>query len=275
MSIRSVITISLLWLVFASAAQAETLCTTLADAATGQVLKQDGRCDMRVTPASTFKIAISLIGFDSGFLVDEHHPVLAFRDGYADWNPAWRQPTDPARWIRYSVVWFSQVVTRHLGEARFSRYVKAFRYGNEDVSGDPEKYNGLTHAWLSSSLRISPLEQLAFLEKVVRRQLPVSARAYDMTDRITFVAQLPNGWEVHGKTGTGSPIDATGAKDLDHDYGWFVGWARKGQRAIVFARLGEENATPAALAASVPLVGLRVREATLEELPEMLDSAAK
>lgn len=29
-------------------------------------------------------------------------------------------------------------------------YVRAFKFGNEDVSGDPDKDNGLTNAWLSS-----------------------------------------------------------------------------------------------------------------------------
>ncbi len=90
-----------------------------------------------------------------------------------------------------------------MGQARFQRYVTAFHYGNENVSGTPGKHDGLTQAWLGSSLQISPLEQLAFLEKLVRRQLPVSPNAYDMTGRITAVATIENGWEVHGKTGTG------------------------------------------------------------------------
>ena len=61
-------------------------------AATGKILKQEGTCDKRVTAASTFKIAISLMGYDAGFQVDEHTPALPFRDGYLDWNPSWRAP---------------------------------------------------------------------------------------------------------------------------------------------------------------------------------------
>lgn len=181
MLIRGAISLALIsW-----AAHAEIGCAALADAATGKVLKQEGVCDQRVTPASTFKIAISLMGYDSGFLKDEHSPALPFHEGYPAWNPAWRATTDPTTWIKNSVVWFSQQVTQSLGEERFRRYVAGFHYGNEDVSGDPGKHNGLTRAWISSSLKISPLEQLAFLEKVVRRQLPVMARSYEMTSRIT------------------------------------------------------------------------------------------
>ncbi|HXN83314.1 MAG TPA: penicillin-binding transpeptidase domain-containing protein [Myxococcales bacterium] len=67
-----------------SAARAEVVCTVVADAATGKILKQEGTCDKRVTAASTFKIAISLMGYDAGFLVDEHTPALPFRDGYLE-----------------------------------------------------------------------------------------------------------------------------------------------------------------------------------------------
>jgi beta-lactamase class D len=88
------------------------------------------------------------MGYDAGFLVDEHTPALPFRDGYLDWNPSWRATTDPAGWMTNSVVWYSQQVTRHLGEARFQRYVSEFRYGNEDVSGNPGKQDGLTLAWI-------------------------------------------------------------------------------------------------------------------------------
>src|SRR5690348_16974520 len=106
---------------------AKPLCTVVADAVTGRILVQQGECATRVTPASTFKIAISLMGFDSGFLKNEHSPTLPYRDGYPDWGgAAWREPTDPARWIKLSVVWFSQRVAQALGQERFRRYTTAF-----------------------------------------------------------------------------------------------------------------------------------------------------
>ena len=42
-----------------------------------RVLKSEGDCEKRYPPMSTFKIALSLMGFDSGILVDEmHHSQL-------------------------------------------------------------------------------------------------------------------------------------------------------------------------------------------------------
>jgi beta-lactamase class D len=245
--------------------RAEVVCTAVADAASGKLLKQEGICDKRVTPASSFKIAISLMGYDSGFLKDEHAPALPFQEGYPDWNPAWRATTDPASWIKNSVVWYSQQITKWLGEDRFQRYVQEFRYGNQDVSGDPGKHNGLTNAWLSSSLKISPLEQIAFLEKVVRRQLPVTAMAYEMTSRVTAIGAPASDWEIHGKPGTGFPMNADGSVDSDHAVGWFVGWAKKNGRTWVFARLIQDEKPESVNA------GLRARDAFLAELPMVLE----
>lgn len=240
-------------------------CTLLGDAATGRLLKQEGSCDEAITPASTFKIAISLMGYDSGLLKNEHVPALPFRDGYADWVPEWRGTTDPAGWMKNSVVWYSQQITRSLGKTRFKRYVAEFGYGNQDIAGDPGKQNGLTHAWLSSSLKITPRQQLDFLERLVRHQLPVSERAYEMTARIMLLAPLPNGWEIHGKTGSGAPRHADGKLDFDHAYGWFVGWANKDGRNVAFVRqvqLAEKGNIRA---------GLEARDAFLTQLPALLD----
>jgi beta-lactamase class D len=245
-----------------SAVYARTICTVVADASTRQILVQQGDCSSRVTPASTFKIAISLMGFDSGFLKDEHAPVLPYREGYVDWGGAlWREPTDPARWIKYSVVWFSEQVTQALGQARFQQYTSAFDYGNADVSGNPPEHNGVMGAWINSSLRISPLEQVSFLQKVVDRQLPVSAHAFDMTDSITEITTLPGGWNIHGKTGTGSPGSSF---DKAHSYGWFVGWATQGPRTLVFARLIQDEKIEADSA------GVRARDSFLQELPALV-----
>jgi bla regulator protein BlaR1 len=245
--------------------QAAISCTELADAASGKRLVHEGQCDGRVTPASTFNIAVSLMGYDSGILSDEHAPRLPFQAGYTDWNPSWRKATDPTSWIKNSVLWYAQQVTSRLGAARFQHYVKSFNYGNHDVSGDPGKDNGLALSWVSSSLKISPVEQVAFLRNVVNRNLPLTARAYDMTFRIMQPETLENGWEIRGKTGTAAPVLPDGRDDQAHQYGWYVGWATKGQRTIVFARMALDRRQKGS-------AGGRVKEAFLRDLTTRLDS---
>ncbi|WP_445147355.1 class D beta-lactamase [Dyella sp. Tek66A03] len=249
----------------ASAAQARTVCTAIADAKTGEFLQQQGNCTERVTPASTFKIAISLMGYDSGFLKDEHTPTLPYREGYIDWGgEIWKQPTNPTRWLKYSVVWFSQQVTHALGPERFAQYARKFNYGNADVSGDPGEHNGLDRSWIASSLKISPLEQIIFLEKFVNHQLPVSPAAFEMTNRIVEARSIADGWTVHGKTGMAYPREADGKFDEDHPHGWFVGWATKGSTVLVFARLIQDDKKELGTA------GVRARDAFLNELPSLV-----
>jgi len=76
----------------------------VADAKSGDVLQQEGDCYTRVTPASAFKIAISLMGFDAAFLQDEHSPTLPYQPDDPDWGgAAWLEPTDAVQWLQYSV----------------------------------------------------------------------------------------------------------------------------------------------------------------------------
>ncbi|MES2127564.1 MAG: class D beta-lactamase [Pseudomonadota bacterium] len=235
------------------AAHARDVCTAVADAKTGKVLVQQGDCAGRVTPASTFKIAISLMGYDAGVLKDEHTPKLPFVKGYVDWRDNWREDTDPTKWMKDSVVWYSQQLTRSLGMGRFAAYTRQFQFGNADVTGDAG-HDGLTQSWLDSSLKVSPLEQLAFLGKLVNHQLGVSEHAYAMTAALTQAGQVPGGWTIHGKTGAAS------------GYGWYVGWASKGAQTTTFARLiVKDESQPQ----DVP-AGYLARDALLKDLPALL-----
>ncbi len=197
--------------------------------------QEKNSCKVRHTPCSTFKIAISLMGYNERILTDEIHPEWPFEEGYVDYVEAWKQPHDPTKWIKNSCVWYSQIITKKLGEKKFSDYVKKFNYGNRDISGDTGKNNGLTESWLGSSLEISPQEQIEFLQKLLYGNLPVSSKAHEMTRNILFIEEWPNGWKFYGKTGSCDSSD--GSKQT----GWLVGWIEKENRKIIFANYLEEE----------------------------------
>jgi beta-lactamase class D len=250
----------------ADRASAATICTLVVDAATNAtVIRIGDRCEDRLTPASTFKLPLSLIGFDSGILIDASHPAWPYKQEYQTWNDDWKRTTTPQTWLRDSVVWYSQVLTRRLGARRFQEYVDELAYANRDLSGDPGDSNGLTAAWLSSSLRISATEQVEFLRRLVRRQLPVSGSAIDRTIAIMPLAST-GGWQIRGKTGTGFHRRADGTNDEDRQVGWFVGWATREGRTLVFARLVEDDRRERVRA------GLRARDALLSDWPTLIAS---
>lgn len=220
-----------------ASAEQRVVCTYAIDVGTDETLMEDGSCNERISSASTFKIAISLMAFDSGIFTALDQPELPFQEGYADWNPKWRQSTTPKTWMRDSVVWFSQRATEKMGQDQFEAYVKAFDYGNQDVSGDKDKRNGLTNAWLSSSLQISPVEQVGFLTRMIEGKLPVKDLAVEQTKTLLEFGEHPNGWRIYGKMGAGLPFGDDGKLLKGQPFGWYVGWAEKQNRTVAFARL--------------------------------------
>lgn len=215
--------------------QALSRCVLVIDAADGAQLRQDGDCATRRAPESTFKIPLALIGFETGILEGPHAPLWRY-DGAFPAPARDHKDVDPVIWERDSVVWFSQALTTRLaqkdGEAALGEWVTRLDYGNQDVSGDPGQNNGLTQAWLSSSLKISPAEQTVFLRRLLHDDLPASARAMRLTRDVIPEFDAAGGWKVHGKTGS-SKIASTARGWLAH--GWFAGWAHKDGRTVIFA----------------------------------------
>jgi beta-lactamase class D len=176
--------LAIVLLVSTHLSQSDTICILVYDTDNKTFLLKEGSCDQPISPASTFKIPLSLIGYDSGYLTDTDLPELPFRADYPASLASHKHDTSPAYWMKNSVVWYPQLMTEWLGIKRLSHYVEAFDYGNKDLSGDPGKHNGLTRAWLGSSLKITPLQQLSFLQKLLDRDLPVKEEAYEYTEQL-------------------------------------------------------------------------------------------
>lgn len=207
-------------------------CAVVMDVSSQKILSRKGVCDKRFTPASTFKVPLAVIGYDKNILHSKHDPVW-------QWKPDMvarerdKVAVDPALWLEQSVIWYSREITRMLGQKQFSEAVTALDYGNNDVSGTAGKQDGLTHSWIDSSLQISADEQVQFLNKLVHETLPVSKQAQQKTKAAMPVFMSEKGWKVTGKTGATQLHKSKGTQRL----GWFVGWAEKDGRQLIFANM--------------------------------------
>ena len=239
-------------------------CTLIVDEVSGDVLHREGICDKAFSPVSSFKLPLAIMGYDAGVLIDAQNPLWDYKPEF-DGSKREQKATNPTIWEKDSIVWYSQELTRRLGESKFGDYVQRFNYGNRDVSGDAGKKNGLTHAWLMSSLKISPQEQVAFLRRFLRGELPVSEHAMDMTQAILphFAAA---DWDVQGKTGSGWMKTKSGKIDRSRPIGWFVGWAMRDERRVIFARL-EVNAKD-----TEEYAGREARDEFLKALPRISET---
>lgn len=203
------------------------------------VLELGSRINERISPCSTFKITLSLMGYDAEILKDSQIPTWDFQEGYDDWLAAWREPLTPKAWMQYSCVWYSKILSLQLGLERIQDYLSSMEYGNEDMSGGLAEPGPTNVAWINSSLAISPKEQVDFVQKMVLGKLPISSNALQMTKLILFKEELPGGWQLFGKTGwSGSDITKDG---ISLEHGWFVGWIEKEESFFPFAYLIRER----------------------------------
>lgn len=193
-------------------------------------------CREQFPACSTFKVPLAVMAFDSGVLSDEKR-VLKW-DGKKDLRPEVNKDHDAQTWMRDSVVWFSQRLTPQIGPKRVQKYLNDFSYGNKNLK------DGLTQAWLTSpshregALNISAYEQVDFLKKLWSHQLPVSERSMVLTQKIMFLEKSPQGFELHGKTGSNF-FD----KERRKHFGWFVGHVQRGeQEYIVVTHLSDLTA---------------------------------
>lgn len=178
-------------------------------------------CEKRSPACSTFKVPLAVMAFDAGILKDEKE-VLKW-DGEKRMIDAWNKDHSAESWMTNSVVWFSQRLTPKLGEKKVKKYLEDFDYGNKDISP------GLTTAWLNGpndpkgSLAISPKEQIEFLKKLWRNELPASRRAQELAKKLTYLETSPRGFRLSGKTGSN-----IGSADKKRQLGWFIAHVTNG-----------------------------------------------
>lgn len=180
------------------------------------------QCEERLSPCSTFKVPNALVGLESGVLAGPDE--VKRWDGTEHSRQALNQDHDLASAMRDSVVWYFQDVAVDVGVERMQAALDAWGYGNRDISGGQDRF------WLSSSLRISALEQVRFMGELARDALPASPVNLAVVRALIRQADnLPAGFrgELYGKTGS-----CTGPEG---DYGWFTGFLLRDGRTYVFA----------------------------------------
>ena len=119
------------------------------------------RAVMRFSPASTFKIAHSLIALDLGIVknVDE---VFFSYDGHSQYFlKSWQKDMGLKEAVKTSNVEAFKVMASKIGKERMQKALALFDYGNANIGKD------ITSFWLDGTLKISALEQLSFLEKLL------------------------------------------------------------------------------------------------------------
>src|SRR5260370_1496952 len=102
------------------------------------------------------------------------------------------------------------------------KYVDLLEYGNRNIGG------GIDQFWLTGDLRIDPVQQVDFVDRLRRGVLPISKRSQDLVRDILPVTKVGDA-TIRAKSGL------LGAELGKPSLGWMVGWAEKGSPQTVFA----------------------------------------
>lgn len=218
-------------------AQAKTACTLIYDLEHETSTYQAGtHCDQPFSPASTFKLALGLIGFEESILTAPSTPAIPYDKSLEAPFQSWKQTITPQKWLQFSVVWYSQWLTRQLGAPKFQAYIDQFNYGNRDLSGTPGQNDGLTRAWLSNSLKITPIQQAQFLRQLRKRTFPMAPHVYERLFATAQEFQANGDLLLWGKTGNAWATDDSFNRHKEQ-HGWFVGWLEHQGAQYVFVHL--------------------------------------
>jgi beta-lactamase class D len=174
-------------------------------------------------PASTFKILNSLIALETKVIADEK-AILTW-DGIERQVPEWNRDLNMREAIKLSAVWFYQVLARRVGHEQMQKWIAQVGYGNQQIGNkeDIDKF------WLEGKLRITPQQQIQFLRRFARKDLPFSPRTLSIVKDIMAIKKTTK-YTMYGKTGwVGSDGKVT------PQIGWYVGYLEKGKDTYFFA----------------------------------------
>lgn len=204
-------------------------CVLLRDLKSEKTLVfNEQQCKTRYYPNSTFKIANSLIGLESGVIPNKDFVIKW--DGKPKYFKSWEKDHSLASAIKVSAVPYYKELARRVGPEKSREYLKLWSYGNQKVGDKIDSY------WLGGPLRISAYEQIEFLEKLYKKQLLAQSKNIDTLKEIIKLDAKPN-YVLSGKTGSFM-------KNSKVVRGWFVGHLKTKNNEYVFATniIGAENA---------------------------------
>jgi len=183
------------------------------------LVSDEARARKRFTPASTFKIANSLIGLDTGAVknVDE---VLPY-GGKPQRIKEWERDMGLREAIKMSNVPIYQELARRIGIERMREGVKKLGYGNMEIGNVVDRF------WLDGPLAISAVEQTEFLQRLIKGSLPINPDAMRAVKEITLLEKTDT-YELHAKTGWF-------VGPTPPQIGWWVGWIERGNKVYPFA----------------------------------------
>ena len=194
------------------------------DGALPQTLHDDAWSTKPLSPASTFKVMLSLIALETGALRGADEIVKWDGKPYPD-RPQWQKDMALREAMRTSSENYFGTLATRVGHERLAEWVKRVGYGNGRVGTNPPR------VWHDGVLTVTAQQQLAFIDRLRRGDLPFSAKTIATVKAAMLDSEI-NGRRIYGKTGTHFDDGSGNA--------WWIGWVEGGKAPAASFVLGIE-----------------------------------
>lgn len=170
-------------------------------------------------PASTFKIANSIIALELGNVKDEASILKwdSIERNVANWN----KDLTLGEAFRYSCVPCYQALARKAGVKNLRNQLDKIEF-----PGMVFDSSSIDMFWLQGESNISQFQQIEFLQKLKNKELNLKASTYKIMKSV-MQNEVTSTYTIYGKTGLAIRDTTT--------YGWYVGYVEKGAKTYYFA----------------------------------------
>ncbi len=180
------------------------------DQSAAKVLYGEALSKQRVLPASTFKVLLALIALETSALKGVTEIVPWDGQNYPN-QPLWKTDMALKAAMQSSNESYFKVLAARIGHTQLASWVARVGYGNARIGADARK------VWIDGVLTVTAGEQLAFIDRLRRGDLPFKTTYLDAVKSVLLDSDV-NGHRIFGKTGTYlSEAKLPGT-------GWWIGW---------------------------------------------------
>lgn len=206
-------------------------CFSMVDNSTGRVTVYNMKLDtQRILPGTTFDIVNSLIGIETGKIIDEKMAI--------------NQGPDLDSAFRFSSLPYFREISRRIGKDTMRQWIDTLKYGNMNTGDSPDSF------WLDNTLKISPDEQLGLVKKLYFDQLPFQKRSQQIV-RDLMLQENNTQYKFSYKTGEGSD---------SHNIAWVVGWVEENKHVYFFVTLVKASGR-----SDLPAVSMKISKSILQK----------
>jgi beta-lactamase class D len=171
------------------------------------------RADTFLSPASSFKIPHTLIALNEGVVSEDS--IITWDKVVSPVESCNNDQTLKSA-LKNSCIWCYQEFASKIESSKYKEYLKQMDYGNKVVGNDIKNF------WVDESLKINAFEQIKFLKKLYKNDLPFKQKDIDTLKNIMIDEKNEN-YTLRAKTG------------WEGRYGWYVGYVETKNDVWFFA----------------------------------------